>query len=159
MNYKEFKAVFASLLLPLGYANVKNMFFRRIGDVFSIVELQKSDWGGNYYVNLGVFVDEGGHLPQPPPIHKAHLQQRLESKFFIPQAVRETLVPALNLEVPMRAAERSAVISNALEQYVIPYLNSISTIEGIADYISPDRGNVAFVTLKLRDIIRRRLHR
>lgn len=159
MNYKEFKAIFANLLLLHGYAHVKNMFFRRLGDVFTIVDLQKSDWQGSYYVNIGVFVDEGGHLPQPPPIHKAHLQQRLESEFFIPQSARDAIVPALNLEVPMKAAERSAVISNALEQYVIPYLNSVSTIEGIADYINPDKGNVAFITLALRDIIRRRLHR
>ena len=162
MNKKQFKSVFADLLLPLGYIGVKDMFFRRVGDVFLIVDLQKSNFGGRYYVNIGLFVDDGANLTRPPPFHETHMIQRLES--IAPQAVRNALVPALNLEEPMCAAERSAVITSALEQCGLPYLNSLSTIEGIADYLnpekakdlSPDRPKAALVTLELREIIKRR---
>ena len=155
MNFKQLKSVFANVLLPLGYTNVKNMFFRRIGDVFTIVDLQKSDFGGKYYINIGLFVDDGVNAAQPPPFYKTHLIQRLES--IVPQAVRDTLVPALDLELPMSDSERSAVISNALKQYGLPYVDSLSTIEGIADYLSPEKRNFAGVTLALREIIRRRI--
>jgi hypothetical protein len=157
MNYKELKEVFARVLLPLGYTATKNMFFRRIGEVFLIVDLQKSNFGGSYYVNIGLFVDEEAKLTQPPPFHKTHLIQRLES--IVPQATRDKLVPALDLEVPMRADDRSAVITSAMEQFGSHYLNPLSTIEGIADFLSPEKRNFAGVTLALRSIISRRTGR
>jgi len=156
VNYKQFKSVFSNFLSPFGYKSTGNMFFRRTGEVFTIVDLQKSEFGGQYYVNLGLFVDEGGALAQPPPFYKTHLKQRLESKFIIPQSARNTLVPALDLEVPMAAAERSVVLTKALEQYAVPYLDSLSTIEGIADFLSPEKCNFAGVTVALREIIKRR---
>jgi hypothetical protein len=154
MNYEQFKAVFANALLPLGYANVKNTFFRRIGDVFLIVDLQKSDFGGSYYVNLGLFLDEGSSLMQPPPFHKSHLMQRLEA--IISQSDRNELVPALDLEVPMAANKRTSLVMNAVEQHVLPYLTPLGTIEGIADHLRPGGAKPALVTLRLRDIIYRR---
>ncbi len=154
MNQKKLKAVFADVLLPLGYTNVKNTFFRRLDDVFTIVDLQKSNFGGRYYVNVGLFIDDGAKLTQPPPFHETHLIQRLEA--IVPQSVRDTLAPALDLEVAMGATERSAVISNALEQYGVPFLNSLSTTEGIANYLRPENRNFAGVTLALREIISRR---
>jgi hypothetical protein len=78
---------------------------------------------------------------------------------IMPQSVAETLVPASDLEVPMAAAERSAIITKMLEEYAIPYLNSLSTIDGIADYLSPEKRNFAGVTLALREINRRRTGR
>jgi hypothetical protein len=157
MNYKQFKAVVGSVFVARGYTNVKSMFFRRIGEVFTIVDLQKSDFGGRYYINIGLFVDESGHSTQPPPFHKTHLKQRLAS--IVPQSVRDTLVPATDLEVSMSAAERSTVLTSALEQYAVPYLDSLSTVDGIADYLTPEAKNFAGVTLALRDIIRRRTGR
>ncbi len=48
MNKKQLKSAFADVLLPLGYAGVKDMFFLHIGDVFLIVDLEKSSFGGSY---------------------------------------------------------------------------------------------------------------
>lgn len=153
MNYKQFKSVFSDVLLPLGFTNVKEMYFRKTGQVFGIIDIQKSDWGGTYFINIGIYVDEGGHLTQPPPFHKVHLKQRLAS--IAPKPVGESPLPAFDLEVAMGAAERSAVIKNALVQYGVPYLESLSTLNGIADYLSPEKRNFAGVTLALREIVSR----
>lgn len=154
MNYKQFKTVFANVLLPLGFTNVKNMFFRRAGDIFAIVDLQKSDWGGDYFVNIGIYVADNEKLKQPPPFRNAHLKQRLEA--IVPRPVCTKLLPALDLEIPMSAAERSLTVTTALEDYAVPYLNTLATIEGIADYLRPEKRNFAGVTLALREIIARR---
>jgi hypothetical protein len=157
MNYKELKSIFARVLLPLGYTAAKNMFFRRIGEVILIVDLQKSTFGGNYYVNIGLFVDEEVKLTQPPPFHKTHLKQTLTS--IVPQVVRDKLVPALDLEVAMRADDRSDIITSAMVRYGLPFLTPLGSIEGIADFLDPQKRNFALVTLALRSIISRRTGR
>jgi hypothetical protein len=157
MNKKQLKSLFTNLLLPIGYTCAGDMFFRRVGEVFLIVDLDKSRFGGTFTVNIGLFVDEGDKLTQPPPFHLTHMKQTLTT--IAPQAVRDKLVPALNLEEPMKDHERSDIITAALEEYGLPYLNSLSTIEGIADYLSPENRNFAGVTLALREIIRRRTGR
>jgi hypothetical protein len=157
MNKKQLKAVIADVLLPLGYTAPRDMFFRRIGDIFLIVDLDKSRFGGSFTVSIGLFVDEVAKLTQPPPYHETHMIQTLTR--IAPQAVRDKLVPALNLEVPMKDHERSAIITSALEGYGLPYLTSLSTIEGIADCLSPDKRNMPLVTLALREIISRRTGR
>jgi hypothetical protein len=157
VNKKQLKSVLAGVLVPLGYTCVKDTFFRRNGEVFLIVDLEKSPFGGSFDVNIGIYVDEGGELAQPPPFHQTHMIQRLPA--IATQTVRNTLVPALDLETAIRDNERSATIASALEQYGLPFLNSLSTLQAIADYLSPERRNFAGVTLALREIIKRRTGR
>jgi hypothetical protein len=157
MNKKQLKAVLANILLPLGYTGTKDMFFHRIGDIFLIVDLFKSPHGGSFTVNIGMYVDEGGNLTQPPPFHQTHLPITLE--WLVPKTICAELVSALNFELAMKDEARSTLISSAFVQYGLPFLNSLSTIEGIADYLSPEKRNFAGVTLALREIISQRTGR
>jgi len=157
MNKKDLKSVLAELLLPLGYVEARDMFFRQADDVFLTIHLEKSSFGGNFTVNIGIFVNADRKLKHPPPYHQTHLRQTLFT--IAPQVVRNALIPALDLEVPMAAKERATVILDAIRNYALPFLDSLSTIEGIADYLSPARQNFAGVTLALRDIIKSRTGR
>lgn len=157
MNKKQLKAVLASVFLPLGYSSVKNMFFRRVGEVFLIVNLDKSPYGESFMVDLGLYVDESGSLAQPPPYNKTHIIQPLTR--IVSQDVRDALVPALDLELPMAAKERSDLISSVLEQHAVPYLNSLSTLEGIADRLVHWKYDSPIAKLELREILSRRTGR
>lgn len=152
MNQKDFRAIFASILVPEGFTSARNTFYRRLGNVFLIIDLQKSAYGGSYYVNLGLYVDEVG-LTAPPPFHRTHLMGRLES--IVPKDARERLVPALDLEIPMNAEERSSIIREMMEQFGLPYLNPLATVDGIADFLSPEKKNYRGVTLALREVVSR----
>lgn len=155
MNKNSMKKLMSRVLLPYGYANVKDMFFRRKGEVFSLVGLDKSSFGGMFNLLLGAFVDEGMTLSQPPRMECSHIHMCLH--WLTPGSEEMPLLVALDLEKSMSDANRAAAITNALTNYAIPFLDSCDTLEGIANLLGPDKETVPPSTVALREILKRRL--
>jgi len=91
------------------------------------VELQKSEWGDQYYLNLGVYARELGQS-RSPKVYQCHLNTRAE---VIDVSRQEEWRRLLDLEHPLGAQRRATKLLALLRDQVIPFMDSLGSQEGI----------------------------
>jgi hypothetical protein len=77
MNAKELAATIDEVLGPAGFEKRKSTWFRHHPETVLVVDLQKSDYGGQFYVNLGIGLRALG-LSEWPREEHCHIRVRLE---------------------------------------------------------------------------------
>lgn len=99
-------------------------------DVISVLNLQKSNYSRQYYINVALWLKALGEAKAPME-HKCHIRFRLER--LMPIDERE-VTRLLNLEdVTMADEERSAQISSLIERHVIPFFLANGTLAAVKD--------------------------
>ncbi|MCI0635985.1 MAG: DUF4304 domain-containing protein [Actinobacteria bacterium] len=117
MSKKEVvKSAVAEVLKSSGFHKKSDCWYERTKDAILVVNLQKSQFGGQYYLNLGVWLNKLGPATFPKE-HHCHIRTRLES-------VRESgLARALNSDDESVAdGERKRLIILGLSEQGIPWL-------------------------------------
>ena len=95
------------------------------GEIISIVNLQKSNYGNQFYVNLAFWINEIEESEYPKP-YNSHIVIRLTSLF---QERKEYFEEVFDLENPDYSdLERSVEIENIVTSQLIPLLNKAHTI-------------------------------
>ena len=122
-------------------ARVTN-WYKHGPDAILVVNLQKSLYGPQYYINLATWLKQFGEN-EAPKEYQCHLRVRATS---LPTDKAEALGRALNLEdESMNSEQREAFIAEFMRQEAIPFLESLGTWEGIraaADAGKLKRGSV-----------------
>jgi hypothetical protein len=80
--------MFDELAKRAGFTKRSGSWYRRQADTISVLNLQKSQYGPSYYVNLGVWLSPLGDSGSPPP-HHCHVQTRLEA--LAPESERNAI--------------------------------------------------------------------
>ena len=86
-------------------------WYRNAKEVVQVLELQKSQYGKQYYINLGVAVKALGMENDFPKEQKCHIRTRLSS--LLPDELQQRLGKALDLEIDA-GEDRSRSIEEAL---------------------------------------------
>jgi hypothetical protein len=136
-------------LAPAGFKlqNKRKTWYRPEKHTLLMVNLQKSDFGGQYYINLGVSLKSLAE-DQWPPIHHCHIGRRLNT--LAPD--RSGLKVALDLECPhMNDKQRIQVVSSCMEEFALPFLFKLISIEGIKEALTERRLPGAAVMLAVYD--------
>jgi hypothetical protein len=114
-----------------GFSQKSMTWFRDLEEVVLVAELQKSNYGNQYYVNLGVLVKG---LPRsgkkmPPKEHECHIRSRLES----PSPEMNTKIKqALDLDdQSIDEEERRHRVEKAVSEIAIPFLLQCGSCEKI----------------------------
>jgi hypothetical protein len=132
------------VILPSGKTNT---WHKPHQDTILVVNLQKSQFGEIYYINLGVWVRLLGEN-EAPKEYQCHIRQRATS---LPTEKTKALEQALNfVEAPMTPEERHAVIAEFMRTEAIPLLDSLATLEGIHTAIETQRLRGGMVPENLR---------
>ena len=113
---KPFEAAIARVLKPLGYGKRGATWHRERDDVISVVNLQKSQWGDDLYLNVGVYLKEAGPERRPPE-SLCHVRTRLTS---LTGSTMPTTPSALATEVA---------------QVVVPWLERAGTRAGLRTFL------------------------
>lgn len=117
-------------------------WYLNLAETILVVDIQKSSFGAQYYVNLGVLVkglaeDHGSKLP--PREHQCHIRTRIEA---LKPEEEEQLRRLLNLEdASIGADERQRGIAAAIRRIALPFLTECSTHAGIRS--AEGRGHLA----------------
>lgn len=120
---------FDEVLRPLGFQK-RNLTWR-LGNEFSVrlVSLQRSMWGGEFYVNLGCLLKELTDLPQPTEAN-CHVRTRLSNLGV--QKGNEVLHLAHRYDSPLPIEQRCDVLRIALIDTGVPFLNEFAFESGAA---------------------------
>jgi hypothetical protein len=97
-------------------------------DALLVVNLQKSLYGPQHYINLAAWLKQLGEV-EAPKEYQCHIRVRATS---LPTNKAESLGRALNLgDESMGLEQREAFIAGFMREEAIPFLESLGTWEGI----------------------------
>lgn len=122
------KTAMAHELRSAGFKARGTSWYKHAPDTLLVVNLQKSVYGPQHYINLAAWVKQLGDA-EAPKEYQCHIRVRATS-LLSPNA--EALGHALNLEdESMDTEQREAFIARFMREEAIPFLESLGTWEGI----------------------------
>jgi hypothetical protein len=107
-----------------GFSKHSGVWYRRQAETMAVIELQESEFGSQYYVNVALWLLPLGDS-QFPREEKCHIRTRLEALF---REEEKRLKQILDLEHPMDEATRETQFRGILENLLIPTLAGCSTL-------------------------------
>lgn len=91
------------------------------------IDLQKSEWGDQYYLNLGVYVRDLG-TQRWPKTYQCHLTIRAE---VIDERQQKRWKELLDMELPLDPQRRADEVRALLVSQVLPLLDTLGTKAGL----------------------------
>lgn len=110
-----------------GFTRKSTTWHLRQAETVAVVNLQRSQWGAQYYINVALWLLPLGETDAPKE-NKCHVRTRLERLF--PDA-DQLLARLLDLESTVDDTTRREQLGSLLETELIPLLRACSTIEGL----------------------------
>jgi hypothetical protein len=130
---------FDAALKEAGFQKTAGSWYLDGTDAILVANLQKSNYGDQYYVNLAVWVKALGAAKFPKE-HKCHIRLRLES------LVGSDAVRCFDAEdTSFDETTRRSSIKSIVEEHAIPLLKSCSTREGIQQRMAEGAFQKGFV--------------
>ncbi len=102
-------------------------WYRRGDEVVTVVDLQKSQYGAQYYVNLGFWLREFGGEPYPKGAG-CHISVRLE---VLAPEERKRIARLLDLVVEMPDEQRIDELVALLRERLLPLIERGSSVAGL----------------------------
>jgi hypothetical protein len=128
MKASPIKTAMAHELRETGFKARSTNWYKHGPDALLVVNLQKSLYGPQYYINLAAWVKRLGES-EAPKEYQCHLRVRATS---LPTDKAEALGRALNLaDESMSPEQREAFIAGFMREEAIPFLESLGTWESI----------------------------
>ncbi|HEY3148581.1 MAG TPA: DUF4304 domain-containing protein [Dongiaceae bacterium] len=123
MNRKVLEIAIDGILSSHGFKKKRSTWYRQATDALQGVDLQKSTYGGQFYVNL-CFVPAGmvvEGMPTPKE-HKCPVRIRLDSAF--PES-KKRIEELFDLERMVAEAQRTTGIQDIFGRLLIPFLDQL----------------------------------
>jgi len=143
---RALEALFAQSLRPEGFRRDGRNWRRDLPELILVVNLQRSRWGANFYVNIGVFVNAIRDEPwdirdrTKPRAEESHYRIRLEDLFadqpIVPPNKISAAVERMHhlLDVGMGGAgsvPRESELATIIEKRLIPFLRLCKNEAGL----------------------------
>lgn len=122
------------VLKPLGYRKRASTWRRERDAVVSVLNLQKSQWGDDWYMNLGVYLKALGAEADPPE-YRCHVRCRAAT---------------LGKREMPRDPDGLATLT---QDVAVPWLEALSTTQGIAAFLSSDESRVCTVSARVAEVL------
>ncbi len=116
----------ARILKPLSYTKRGATWRREREQVISVVNLQKSQWGDDWYVNLGVYLKTLG-IEARPTEARCHVRCRAD---------------ALGARTMPREPSGVAAL---VDEVAVPWLEELSTLAGVGAFLRSVRASLCLI--------------
>ena len=142
-NEKELLSVLNNVLSLADYSKRDSTWYKNTPEVILVVNLQKSDFGGQYYINLGISF-KAIQKEQYPQENKCHIRMRLDN--LTPN--RDETLNIFNLEKCSESQE--LLIIKVIQNVAVPWLEALITIEAIKSKIIAESNVSNRTTLEVK---------
>lgn len=150
----EIKLGINDALKEEGFYRKSTTWYREMNETLLVVNLQKSNFGDIFYINLAIEVKTLPAYPgskPPQKAHQCHIQVRIDS---VEPAEDEQIKRLLNLEdATIPSIDRRRGIKQAVVRIALPLLTQCSTIDGIRIAYSQGKLEHAAIFKSVRDEI------
>jgi hypothetical protein len=146
MDKKGLESALGDGLVAHGFKKKASSWYRQVEGALQVVDLQKSSYGLQFYLNLccvPVGMEVEG-MPTPKE-HKCPVRIRLTSAF--PDR-REKLKEALDLErTSLSDAQRQDEVTKMVSESILPFLNHMTDADALRQAIAQGRLKLGAVNL------------
>ena len=147
----NFREAFAKPLKAAGFKKKRPTTWYRDGaETICVVNLQKSPYGNEFYVNIGLWLKALGDNDKPVEYH-CHIRTRWEE--LIPEDEFK-IKRLLDLEdMSMFDEDRVKEIPRLLQSYIFPFFAKVDTLKKIRAMYGTPTWPVGLVLIEARDFI------
>ncbi len=115
-------------LEPVGFHRKGDSWFATSEDVVQVVNLQKSQYGQQYYVNVGLWLSALGPPAKPQPKEEqCHIRLRLTAISPDENELRRLL----DLETAISEGTRKSELAALVASQLVPFMGSAKTVSGV----------------------------
>jgi hypothetical protein len=118
---------FTAILRPRRYKRSNITWRVRNPDTLLMVNIQRSIWGGEFYINLAVLFLAVEDLKQPRE-YDCHVRARLDLPAADPNY--SSFQRARHYEVDLDDNDRASILVRALSETGLPFLDQFETLDG-----------------------------
>ena len=128
------------VLGPAGFSRKGDSWFRRTDEVVEVVNLQKSQYGHQYYLNYALWLRALGEESFPKE-EKCHIRMRAGSIV----SSEEQLVRILDFDSDATDTDRRSEFAKLLAFEFLPFADNCRTLAGLRSLLMAGRLNKAMV--------------
>jgi hypothetical protein len=147
-NSRRLQHALAPALKQAGFEKSGATWRKTNDDVVSVLNLQGSQWGPSFYVNLGVYFRALGDREAPCEAD-CHIRTRLDD--LVPDPARDICL--LDFEEPIQESVRFQELEVLIVGYGLPWLTKVSTVQGAREYCSTQHQKSPFVTKEAKALL------
>src|SRR4051794_13776958 len=125
---QQLEAAFAPLFKEAGYRKHALTWHRKNAETISVFNVQKSQWGDQFYLNCGIYLCDLGDESQPPS-YRCHLNIRVDR--LVPD--RDRLLLLLDFDQPVKSEFRIEELAELVNKWAMPWLEKCSTISALRE--------------------------
>ncbi|MEW6684564.1 MAG: DUF4304 domain-containing protein [Nitrospirota bacterium] len=144
-NNKWLQQALAPALKQRGFKKSGATWRKGNADAIGVLNLQGSQWGPSFYINLGVYFRALGDNDHPTEYH-CHVRTRLSE--LVPDRLR--LNALVDFENPMDDGVRAREIETLIANHGLPWLDSVSTVAGAREYCKSQAPRSPWITREAR---------
>jgi len=146
----QVKAILKRTLHEAGFVGNASTWYKSLPEAILVVALQKSQYGPQYYLNLGIWLKQLGE-EQAPKEHQCHIRLRATS---LPVERAKLLERALDLkELSMSPEQRERFIVEYIQKEALPFMELTGTVEGAGTALAGGKLSRAMVHKKARELL------
>lgn len=142
MSRNIIQSTFDSFMRGAGFSKSGGSWYRSTDDVITVVELQKSQYGSQYYVNLALWLRSLGDATAPKE-QECHVRTRLSR---LAGNEEDQLLVLLDNDVPMPDNERAERLAAFLSAHLGPALEAVASLGSLRDSLGKKVIAAALVT-------------
>lgn len=146
---KQVRNKITSLLKDFEFRNKGSTWYLESSECIGVLNWQKSKWGNQCYMNLGVFVKELDPMPFPKE-YQCHIRGRLCG--LVPD--EQALLECLNLEGTSSSIEQKLEkVCEAIRKYALPVLLSCNSLKGIQRFLQSEQSGAFLIDANLQQLL------
>jgi hypothetical protein len=134
----------------IGFAKVGDNWYLEYEDCIQVVNLQKSAYSEQYYLNLGILLkqlDETRH----PNEYNCHIRIRLNMLGSLPGLQR-----IIDFEdTSIHPKDRTTRLSRIIKEVILPFLENMADLQNIKEALINEKYTNLIITLKAREFLER----
>lgn len=129
MDSKEFKKLFSEIALLNDFNKAYSGWYKKTNECIAILELQKSNFGNYYLLNIKIFIDgifNRNYLPSKELIKSpmGHITNQISE------------ISVLDFEKPIEDYIRKDKLENLFLQTINPFTDKVLSISGIKELVN-----------------------
>lgn len=151
VDSKLVKEALGAPLVEAGFKKKSDSWYWRNDEIVLLVNLQKSQYGDQYYVNCGVALKSLGAVEFPKE-HHCHIRFRLTA--VVSDEERKGIEAVFDLENDsLSDHQRKDEIPRLIRDIALPILNGCSSRDGITEALRSGKLAKAMVHKQFKDLI------
>ncbi len=128
MERNDFKKMFGEIAKENGFERAYEGWFREFPEIIQVLDLQKSNYGNYYYLNIKIFIQGafGNKYTKSKQLVKTD-----GGDIFLRQT--DNYSNLLNLDAPLEDDDRKNGLRKMFEDFIVPFSEKTNTKERIKE--------------------------